>query len=206
MERARTDPGGPRVREIVAAPAPAAVIGTVAALTAEKGVDAFVRAAARVRERHPDARWVWIGDGPWRASLERAAAAAGVGDRIAALGFRDDVPWLVRDLSVFVSASDREGLGTAVLEAQALGVPVVATRSGGVEDVIEDGISGRLTTPDALGDAVSAALEDRTAAAAWATVARERVQSFGVDAMVDATLSVYREVISERRAEDSTSP
>lgn len=175
----------------------APVVGTAAALTAEKGAAAFVRMAREVGAARPDARFVWIGAGPERRTLERAARRAGLAARLRALGFRPDAHELVAQLAVFVSASEREGLGTAILEAQALGVPVVARDAGGVRDAIEDGVNGRLVPERELGEAVRATLADPDAALRRAAVARDTVRGFSPRAMVERTLAAYEAVLRE---------
>jgi glycosyltransferase involved in cell wall biosynthesis len=92
-------------------------------------------------------------------------------------------------------------LCTSVLDAQSLGVPVVATAVGGVPDIVEDGVTGRLVPardPAALARAVIEALGDERARRAWADWARERVRTYSAGHMVDATLAVYREALTER--------
>jgi len=198
--RARIAAGGAHtpLATLAGAPAGAPVAGTAAALTREKGIDAFTAAAAAAPA---GVRWVWIGDGPERARLERACRARGVAERVRVLGFRDDAHELVAQLALFVSASTHEGLGTAVLEAQALGVPVVATDSGGVRDAIEDGVNGRLADgPGALPAAVAAALGDPATLERWRDAALATVARFTPGAMVERTLAEYASVRSEAAA------
>jgi glycosyltransferase involved in cell wall biosynthesis len=199
--RARAESGGaglPRLREEIGAAAAAPLVGTVAALTREKGHEVLLEAVAEVSRARPDVRFVWIGDGPARGRLERELARRGLDGTVRLLGFRDDVQPLVVQLTLFVLASHREGLGTSLLEAQALGVPVLATRSGGVSDVIEDGRNGALATAETLGATILSALGDPDRLLRWRCAALESVKAYGSDAMVTRTLAEYEAVLSER--------
>ena len=174
------------------------LFGTAGAVTRDKGVDEFASAAAWVIERHPHARAVWIGEGRDRTRLERRAARLGLGSRLRVLGFRADAHECIAQLDVFVSASRHEGLGSAILEAQALGVPVIATDSLGVRDSIEDGVNGRLVADAvALGDRLSDALGDHATLERWRDRALDSVQSFSPARMVARTLAEYASVRAE---------
>src|SRR5690606_39805093 len=96
-------------------------------------VDGF----ARVRDELPDACLILIGDGPCRDAIEKRIREAGLADRIRLLGRRPDIDKLLSALDLFVLASDTEGLSNAILEAQACGLPVIATDVGGNPDVVD---------------------------------------------------------------------
>ncbi len=171
------------------------IVGTAAALSDEKEPGRFVALAAATAAAGRRARWVWIGDGPRRASLVRESGTDGV----RFVGFRSDAHELMAQLDLFVSCSRTEGLGTAVLEAQALGVPVVARDSGGVRDAIEDGSNGRVVGAPELESAVIDALDHPERRREWARAALVSVAEFGVEAMVDRTLSEYARVLAAPR-------
>ena len=199
--RARAETGGaglPPLRREIGAQADSPIVVTVAALTREKGHEALLEAAAEVSRARPDVRFVWIGEGPARQRLERQLARRGLADTVRLLGFREDVQALVAQMSLFVLASRREGLGTSLLEAQALGIPVLATRSGGTSDVIQDGENGALTTPDRLGAAILSALEAPQRLSLWRCAGLVTVRAYGAAAMVSNTLAQYEAVLRER--------
>ncbi|HET7080131.1 MAG TPA: glycosyltransferase [Chloroflexia bacterium] len=126
----------------------AALIGAVGRLTADKGgQDVLIRVVGRVRETCPQVRLVMVGDGPLRPGLEQLTAQLGLTGTVIFTGLRSDVPRLLGALDVFVLPSEREALPVAVLEAMAAGLPLVATRVGGIPEVVEDGATGFLVPP-----------------------------------------------------------
>ena len=133
------------------------VVVTVANLRREKGYDVLLAAAALATAKHPEFLFLGVGHGPLASEMEEMRERLGLGDRFRFLGFRDDVYDLLAAADVFCLASRNEGLPVALMEACALGVPVVATRVGGLPEVIEDGVSGVLVDPDdpvALAEAI----------------------------------------------------
>ena len=177
------------------------LVGTAAALTPEKDLASLVRAFARWRERSGSGCLVVLGDGPERAALSRLAEELGVAGQVHLPGFEPDVLPLVAAMDIFVLSSQREGLGTALVDAMACGRPVIATRSGGPEDVIEDGRSGKLVD---VGDveAMAAALHELQSSAALRQrlghEARLRAEHFDARLTVERTIAVYREWLDGR--------
>jgi glycosyltransferase involved in cell wall biosynthesis len=165
----------------------APLVGNVARLAPQKDHRTLIEAARLV----PEAEFVVAGDGELRAELERVARGA----RVRFLGERGDVPEVLASLDVFAFPSLFEGLCLAVIEAQAAGVPVVATPVGGIRETVVDGETGLLVPardPAALAAAIRRLLEDREAARAMAAEARRRVRArFSVERMVDETLRLY---------------
>ena len=195
--------GARTLRETLGLPEGAPVVGTVAALAPHKNHADLMRAAAIVRRTRPDVRFAWAGEGECRPALERQRRELGLEDTVHLLGFRADVHALISQFTLFALSSYLEGLCTSLLDAQALGIPIVATAVGGIPDVIEDGRNGRLVPgrdPAAFAAAVLEALASPDRAAAWAAAGRESVRSFTADAMVTNTLRVYDDVLRERAA------
>lgn len=178
------------------------VVGTVAALAPHKDHATLLRAAARVTAARPDVHFAWVGEGGCRAALERERAELGLEGHVHLLGFRADALGLLAQFTVFALSSHLEGLCTSLLDAQSLGVPVVATAVGGVPDVVGDGRTGRLVPgrdPAALAEALLAALERPEDRARWAAAALVSVRDFDVSRMVERTLAEYEAVLRERR-------
>lgn len=174
----------------------APVVGNVAALVAHKGQRHLVAAASRVVREVPDARFLIVGDGELRETLERQIRSLGLERHVLLAGFRADVIGLQKKFDVFAMSSVTEGLGSAMLEAMACGTPVVATRAGGIPEAIDDGESGLLVPPhddEALADAIVTLLRDGELRRRIGATGRQRVmEEFSVDRMVDRTLAVYQ--------------
>jgi glycosyltransferase involved in cell wall biosynthesis len=147
---ATTDPGRPGAPR--AGPPDAPLVGVVARLVPEKGVDVFLQAARLVRAVLPPTRFVVVGDGPLRADLERQAAALGLAGAVTFTGFHPDAPGLIAGLDVLTVPSRSDGSPLVVCEAMASAVPVVASRVGGLPDLVEDGGSGVLVRPGEVED------------------------------------------------------
>ncbi len=122
------------------------VVGAVARLSPEKGLDDLLRAAAQLIGQRMSLRVVLAGDGPSRARLTRLAEQLGIAERVHFLGevSHERVPAVLGELDVFAMPSRAEGFGVAALEAQAMELPIVATRVHGIPDVVQDGVSGLL--------------------------------------------------------------
>lgn len=175
--------------------APATVV-CLAALQQEKGIDVLLDAAAIVHRTHPDARWIVLGEGPLRASLESRRDALGLHDIVALPGFATDATDVLARATLAVQPSRREALGSAVLEALALGVPVVASDVGGLPDALAAG-GGVLVPVDAPGELASAVqrlLSDGVHRQQLARAARDAAPMFGITRMVERTLDVYRSI------------
>lgn len=177
----------------------APVIGSVGALRPEKRFDLLLRAAARLREDRPALRLVLVGDGDERPALERLAAELRLDDGALILaGARDDVPDLLEALDVAVTCSDFEGTPLSVLEYMEAGLPVVASAVGGLVDLVEDGVSGRLVPrrdPGALADALGGLLDDPAARLRMGASGRERRRrDYDLDTMVARLAALYEQL------------
>jgi glycosyltransferase involved in cell wall biosynthesis len=132
------------VRRSLGIPAEARVIGTVGRLTEIKRQDLLIRAFAEIRKQLPSVHLILVGDGPWHAELRALATALGLGESVHFAGYQaDPVPYL-QTMEVFALTSRMEGTPLAVLEAWAAGLPVVASRVGGLIRLLEEGKSGML--------------------------------------------------------------
>ena len=143
--RPRPDNG---LRRALGIPASAKLVGFLGRLSPEKGPEVFLRAALVAYARLPDTHFVFVGDGPLAPVLRESIARFKMTDRVHLAGLRRDVPTVLNDLDVLVSSSHSEAMPLALMEAMASGLPVVATRVGGVPDMIEHGDSGWLVTPN----------------------------------------------------------
>jgi len=161
-------------------------VGSVGRLAEQKGFDTLLEAAALV----PEAEFVVVGDGGLRTALERTA-----GENVRLVGRRDDVPELLASFEVYAQPSRFEGLCVAVLEAQAAGVPVIATPVGGMRDTVvheETGLVVPREDAPALAAAIRRLLDDRPFARRLGDEGRRRVRErYTTRRMIEATLALY---------------
>ena len=187
--------GGREALAALGVPEGCPVVGNVAALTDHKDHATLIEAAARVRLRVPEARFVCVGEGELRPRLEALCRQRGLGDRWIFAGFRSDIDRLLPAFTVFCLSSHMEGLGTSLLDAMAFARPVVATAAGGIPEGVEDGVTGRVVPvrdPAALADALAETLSDPERARSMGAAGRRRFEEmFTADRMVDATLAAY---------------
>ena len=116
-------------------------------LNYEKGPDLLLQAFSEVIKVVPNSRLVLAGDGPLRQELSDRAQQLDIDEKVVFLGVRNDVPEIMIAADVFVLSSRTEGMPNAVLEAMALSIPVVAFNVGGVKELLQDGLTGRLSLP-----------------------------------------------------------
>jgi glycosyltransferase involved in cell wall biosynthesis/GT2 family glycosyltransferase len=175
-------------------------VGFVGRLERIKGVEYFLLAAAILAADHPDVRFVVAGKGSREGELRALAADLGISGRIEFLGHVDSVPSLLAVLDVVVVPSLSEASGLTAMEALGLGVPVVATRVGGLPEIVVDEETGLLVAPGdevALARAVARLLDDHALARTLAEAGARRVEErFALARMVDGYLRLYRELVS----------
>jgi glycosyltransferase involved in cell wall biosynthesis len=177
-QRAGPEPRGP-------------VIGFVGRIEPRKGVVDLIAAAPAIRAGAAGAAIVIVGDDPWGAFPDYLAEVRSAQDVIH-VPWQDNAAGLMRHIDVLVAPSHQEPFGTVVSEAMAVGTPVVATRVGGLAEVVDDGVTGLLVEPgepDALAAAVLDVLGRREAMGA---AARQAAQRFGADAYADRVEALIR--------------
>jgi len=192
---ARPGGDGARVRAELGIDASAPVVGAVAGLRAQKAFDVLVRAAEPLRRRVPEVRVLIAGEGPERPRLEALVRELELEDVVTLLGARSDVPDVLDAVDVAVSTSTYEGSPLALMECMAAGKPVVATRVGGVPDLIQHGEQGLLVAPGdpaAVAAALAELLEAPERAAEMGRRGRERqAREFDLDVMARTLEELY---------------
>jgi glycosyltransferase involved in cell wall biosynthesis len=192
------------LHEDYAIPESSPIIGVVARLEAEKGHRTLLDAWPSVIAAHPEAWLLVVGEGSEREALEHQAEVLGITGQIVFAGRREDVPAVTAALDVAVLPSYREAQGLSVLEAMALGRPVVASQVGGIPEMIEDGVSGLLVPPndpEALASAINRLLADHPFADTIARRGHDLVhERFCVELMVGAVESIYDDAAARSRA------
>lgn len=186
----------------ISADADAPVIGMVAQLISRKGHRFMLESLPAIREKHPHARLIFFGQGREESNLKALASRLGLSDVVSFAGFRKDINHWLGSLDVFVHPPLAEGLGVAVLQAAAAGLPIVASRVGGITEIIDHDVHGYLVEPgsvEQISEAVIRMLSDPDRAQVLATAARARVESeFSLDAMVTGNLAVYHELLQDK--------
>lgn len=185
------------MRELLGLPPDARVVGTIASLTAEKDYGNLLAAATHLVEARRDVVVACVGGGPLLEEMRERARTGDLRGRVHFLGERADAIELAADFDVFVLASRFEGLPVVLMEALALGLPIVATDAGGVPEIVVDGVTGRCVprrSPEKLAGAVLELLSDREAAARFAARAREHSHVFSVERLGAGLTRIYDEV------------
>jgi len=173
------------------------LVGNISALADHKDYPTFLATAAAICKEHDDIHFIIAGKGPEEAKIKSIILEQKLGDKVHLIGFRDDVVQVMQSLDVFLITSVTEGLGTIVLDAFAAGAPVVATRAGGIPEMVEDGVTGLLAdTRDVNGltQATLRILNDPSLRMKLIENAKARVQDFSFQATAQKTLEIYREV------------
>ena len=178
------------------------IVGAVGNLRPAKGFDLFVQAAGSLASRDARLRFVIAGtpDQMVCRQLQSLRDELGLRDRLSFLGFRADIAEVFRSLDVFVCSSRSEGFSLTTVQALACGVPAVATRCGGPEEIITDGVDGLLVDsedPEKIASAVQRLIEEPQLRRSLKTAGRHRAaEAFSVDAMIAAYEALYDEVLN----------
>jgi glycosyltransferase involved in cell wall biosynthesis len=174
------------------------LIGMIGRCSPEKGGANWIRAIALLMRARVDVQAVLVGDGPGRAAWQALATTEGVADRIRFVGEQVDiVPWLAV-LSSLVCPSIQESFGIAALEAQAAGVPVVATRVDGFLEVLHDREDALLADPDnpaSMAEAIEAVLGSESLASKLTAAGRRNVARFSIERTAERYAALYRELL-----------
>jgi glycosyltransferase involved in cell wall biosynthesis len=198
----RAPAAGEDLRDQLGLSADDQLIGTVAVMRPQKALSVLVEAFARLADRHPRAHLVLGGDGPCEPELRELVARSGLDERVHFLGMRQDVPEILRSLDVAVMSSDFEGTPLFALECMAAGTPLVATRVGGLPDLVDDGVTGTLVPPRdpaALGAAIDELISEPDRRETIAAAARERAEDFSIDRIAERFGSLYESLLERAR-------
>ena len=169
------------------------IIGNIAALVDHKDQKTMLQAVAEIK---PDNNFVFmiVGEGELEKELKELAANLGVADRVIFTGFRTDITAMLALFDIFTLTSKEEGLGTTVLDAMASGLPVIATRGGGIAEMLEPGGSFLAEVGDyrALAEYYTRLIADKKTRAAMGRFNKTHVKNFSVKNTIDKTLKAYR--------------
>jgi glycosyltransferase involved in cell wall biosynthesis len=198
------------VHETFFLPHHAPVVGNVGALVPHKGQRHLIEAAHLVVQQLPDVRFVILGEGELREHLERLVREHHLEKHVLLPGFRIDVLGCMKGFDLFAMSSVTEGLGTSLLDAMACSKAIVATRAGGIPEVVDDQVTGLLVEPrdhHALASAIVRLIADEPERQRMAAAGFERVSArFTVERMVAETANVYARVAGTPHAADTARP
>jgi glycosyltransferase involved in cell wall biosynthesis len=176
--------------------------GITGRLCQEKGHRVLFQAVREIRDRIPELMLLVVGTGNLYQKLKEYAREQGIADRVVFTGFRKDIPDVLSGLDLFLMPSLSEGLGTAVLEAAAAGLPIIASNIGGIPDIIESGKNGLLVPsgkPGALAEGIFSLYSNPEKALSYGSKAREYVnQNFSESALGNKTEETYLDLIRKR--------
>jgi glycosyltransferase involved in cell wall biosynthesis len=179
-------------------------MGYVGWLIPIKGVAYLVSAMAKVAEKNPKSLLVLVGKGDDKGEeeikLKEQVEKAGLTDKVLFLGWRSDVDEIMGCFDIFVLPSLNEGMGRVLVEAMAAGLPIVASRVGGIPDLVKDGKNGLLVPPadsSALAKAISDLLEDKEKRKRMGEVGTKICQQYSTEAMVEQIDDLYRELLEK---------
>lgn len=174
------------------------VILNVGSLSREKRHENLLGVAATVFKKIPRAKFIVAGEGSLRARLEKRARELGIEQVVKFLGFREDIPRLMRISNTFLFPSESEGLGTAVLEAMAASLPVVASRTGGISEIVQDGVTGFLAEPQdvhSMAEAVMRLAREPELATEMGSRALEAARGYSFERSCEAHERLYHDLV-----------
>lgn len=201
MARVKDQEDGRDARRRFGIPAESPVLGTVANLFARKGYEVMFRALPMILKVSPQTHYLIVGtgDADYETRLRTMVEVLGLADRVHFAGFQDSVYPCLAAMDLYVHPALMEGFGIAVLEAMAMRKPVVATMTGGLPEIVQDGETGVLVPPgdsEALAKAVSALLQDPARCRQLGEAGRARVAAhFTVESMMDRLASGYEALL-----------
>jgi glycosyltransferase involved in cell wall biosynthesis len=178
------------------------VIGVIGQLIPRKGHRYLIEAAPEILKHYPETRVLFFGQGPLRHDLQKLCERFHVADKVHLAGFRTDLDRILPCLDLVVHPATMEGLGVSLLQAAAAGVPIVATRVGGIPEIVHDGVNGYLVASNdtlQLAAAIIRLLRDPKRTLAMGLAGRQFVRAgFSVEKMVERNLSVYHQMLISR--------
>ncbi len=179
------------------------IIANIAAIAEHKDYFTFVDTAAILLKKNNGTGYKFLiigADGGEAEQIKQYIQAKGLSKQIILTGFRKDIPQILPEVDVFLFTSKEEGLGTSVIDALACGVPVVATKAGGIPEIIQDGVNGLLApikNPARLAEKVEQLLMNQTIRKKLVENGQATVFQFSKAATARKTLAVYQEIIQQ---------
>ncbi len=186
-----------KIKKELGIPENSLVVGTAGRLVPVKGPEFLIEASKIIVSKYPDTYFLFAGDGPLRQNLEMKALQIGVKKNIIFLGWRDDVAKIISIFDIFVLPSLNEAMGRVLVEAMALRKPIVASRVGGIPDLVAHGKNGFLIQPKnpmELAKHIELLLEDRGEREKMGSAGQETIFNFSKERMIEDTEKLYEEL------------
>lgn len=177
------------------------IVGNVASLAPHKDHKNFLQAAAIIKKKLPNTKFLIVGDGELKNGLMKFTDKLKISDSVIFTGFRTDVPQLLSIFNVFILSSYLEGLCTSVIDAMVSGVSIVATNVGGVSELVDDGVNGFLVppqNPEILAEKTVKILTDKNLQQKFSQNGKIKAKDFSKEKMVKGTEKVYLEINDAR--------
>jgi len=177
------------------------VVGTIGRLVPVKGPEFLIEAAKYIIPKYPNTYFLFSGDGHLKQNLEEKASVLGIKNNIIFLGWRDDIAEIISVYDVFVLPSLNEGMGRVLVEAMALGKPIVASNVGGIPDLVTHGKNGFLVPPkdpEELAKYIQILLEDGERREKMGLAGKDMVKNFSSEIMVDRIAELYKELMTRK--------
>lgn len=177
------------------------IVGTAGRLVPVKGPEFLIKAAKYVISKYPDAFFIFTGDGYLKQYLEKKASNLGLRENIIFMGWRDDAAKILSLYDVFVLPSLNEGMGRVLVEAMALGKPIVASNIGGIPDLVIHGKNGFLVppkNPKELAKYIQVLLEDKDKREKMGLAGKEMAYNFTSERMVEKIANLYKKLLTQK--------
>ncbi|MDA3885287.1 MAG: glycosyltransferase [Candidatus Delongbacteria bacterium] len=188
----------PYLRKQYNIPANDIIIGTVAALVGHKDYPNLLKAASIVLKKRKDVTFLAVGDGKNEEDIKKLHKELGLGNKFIFAGYQKEVGKFLRSFDIFVLASKMEGLGTSILDAQSVALPVIATKAGGIPEMIENGVNGILVepqSPEKLAEAISDLVDNEEKRNIIGKNGNVSVEQFSIDHTVEKNINLYEELL-----------
>lgn len=185
------------VRDILSLPKDAKIVVNTSAISEQKDIGTFIEVAEKVLPQHPNTYFVLCGDGPLREEMEKRVQDKKL-DRFIFMGFRKDLPEFLASADIFLITSQDEGLGTAILDAFANKLPVIATRAGGIPEIVrhnETGLTAEVKDVETLSQEVSSLLSNPESATGLIENAYKLAEEFSYKRTASQTLQIYKSIL-----------
>jgi len=176
------------------------VIGTVAAFTSDKDYPNLIEAAALICERYDNVIFLALGEGTLLENMKLLAQANHLNDKFIFAGHRKDVGDYLKAMDIFVLASKKEGLGTSILDAMSVGLPIIATDTGGIPEAVENDYNGLLVPPKnhkSLAEAILKLTENQQLRANYGNNSLLKVKDFDIENTIKQNINLY-EIITDK--------